>query len=838
MGAIRLVGWGIVIALAFVVPGRCQEPPREPQKGKVRVDFYGDPLPEGAIARLGTVRFRCAGAVHAVAFSGDGKLLAASSDGENMVVLRDRVTGRKLREIPVGGRGNPPTHLRFSSDGKRLYSSMGLWDVETGAVARDLPRLPAGARLVGYSPDGREVILLQQKEIVRWDVEKGREVGRYPNPETGYLNTAALVGERLLVPQFDGQAVILWDAAQKKQLWSVKTTREKNYPGLPRAFSADGKLFAVEAPPRVISVYESVTGKLVRRLETDVEKIYWSCSISPDARTVTASCWDGSLRLFDLESGRQRVKIPAIEGWCTTAFFAPDSKAFATGGPNNPHAVLLWETATGKRIDPFPRHTSPLSSVSFSPDGRMAATCSSLRGDPVVRLWDPQTGRLLRSLDASNAGGVSDVAFSPDGRTLASCDWSGEKKVRIWDVRTGRERHALAGHEGGCTRVAFSPDGKRLASGDAYYNRKGQQEGRLCIWDAEAGKLLREVRGTRGAIQQVAFTGDGRHVLAAANGIHVYDADTGQLVGEPFLAPTRIWSTAPSINGRLLATTDGFHPVRLWELASRREIPLAVPGGNGYGVTLSPDGHTLAVTTGSLQCKNVVLFHWPSGQTVGRVSIDGGVRFRAFFTPDGRRLAVLPDVESSALIWDVAGMVKRPLAAAARPAAADLRQWWASLRDDNPAEAYKAVWRFAAVPEHAVPFLAEVLRPSEAQGPGAATIARWINDLDSSEFRVREKASRELERAGVSAVDALRKARKGDVSLEQKRRIDQLLAALDGPIPGPEQLRAIRAVAALEQIGNPEARKVLGELAAGGAGARLTREARAALERLKRADPK
>jgi hypothetical protein len=110
-----------------------------------------------------------------------------------------------------------------------------------------------------------------------------------------------------------------------------------------------------------------------------------------------------------------------------------------------------------------------------------------------------------------------------------------------------------------------------------------------------------------------------------------------------------------------------------------------------------------------------------------------------------------------------------------------------------------------------------------------------INDLDSGTFEVREKASQELEQFGEAVVDALRKAKKGDVSVEQARRIEFLLAEFAGPVPGPEQLRATRAVAALEQIGSPEAEKVLARLAAGAEGARLTEEAKAALERLKRA---
>jgi WD40 repeat protein len=818
---------GVLAGLAPGAKTAEAEPP------KPREDRYGDPLPPGAIARLGTVRFRHPGAVHAVAFSEDGKLLAASSDDRCMVVIWDRATGRKLREIPVASRTLPPYHLRFSPDGKRLYGSLWYgpdrrllaWDVQTGADARDIPRLPAQARALGYSPDGREVILLvqQEKEIVRWDIEKGEELGRYPKPGD-YPGDVARVGERLLVPHFTGQSIVMSDVARKKQLWSVETTRDKNYTGPPMAFSADGKHFATEAPAGVIWVYDSLTGEKVRRLEGD-SKMYFTLNFSPDGRTIAGLGWGGLLRLWDLKSGRERTRIPAPQGSVAVVSFAPDSKSFATGGGGSGHAVLLWETATGKPIDPYPGHTCRISSVSFTPDGRTAATSSGLDGGPVAWLWDPQTGRPLRSLEATKSGNVPVVVYSPDGEKLATCDWSGERKVRIWDARTGRQLHALTGHEAGCTCVAFSPDGKRLASSDAYYNRQGQGEGRLCIWDVETGKRIHEIRGTRGAIQRVRFTRDGRHVLAGADGVHVYDAETGQPDGEPFHSKSRIWSLALSADGRLLATADGRGPVRLWELATRREIPLGLPDADGSYVDLTPDGRTLAASSSK---GGVILFHWPSGRTVARLPGGAGVETGAYFSPDARRLATASHSDSSAIIWDVAGLVDQPLPTVARPTEADLKRWWADLNDGSPDEAYQVFWRFVATPEQTLPFLADSLRPLKASQ--REFVDRLIDDLDSPQFQARDRAARELERLGEVVVPALRKAKKGKPPLEQSRRIDQLLDKL----AGAEQVRASRSVAVLEQIGSPEARKILAQLATGDAEARLTQEAKASLERLAR----
>jgi hypothetical protein len=118
----------------------------------------------------------------------------------------------------------------------------------------------------------------------------------------------------------------------------------------------------------------------------------------------------------------------------------------------------------------------------------------------------------------------------------------------------------------------------------------------------------------------------------------------------------------------------------------------------------------------------------------------------------------------------------------------------------------------------------------------AGRLAQLLADLESKRFAVRQKAARELEKLGAAAESALRQALAGNPSLETRRRLEKLVDQLDfAKTPG--QLRLLRAVEVLEDIGTVEARQMLAGLAKGAPHTRLTEEAKASLERLDRKQP-
>ena len=124
-----------------------------------------------------------------------------------------------------------------------------------------------------------------------------------------------------------------------------------------------------------------------------------------------------------------------------------------------------------------------VTSVAWSPDGRQVASAGS--GERTVKIWDPATGKELRTLRGSTGNTVHSGAWSPDGRRLAAA--TSDRTIRIWDVTTGDELRALVGHDGSVSSLAWSPDGRQLATAS---NDKA-----IRIWDAATGEETLAFRG-------------------------------------------------------------------------------------------------------------------------------------------------------------------------------------------------------------------------------------------------------------------------------------------------------------------------------------------------------
>ena len=257
--------------------------------------------------------------------------------------------------------------------------------------------------------------------------------------------------------------------------------------------------------------------------------------------------------------------------------------------------------------------------------------------------------------------------------------------------------------------------------------------------------------------------------------------------------------------------------------------PLAeLPTGRPLRHAFAPGGRQVAV----LGTDEIALWDLPSGKKVWSVPSDHGNVIRAgaiAFTPDGHRLITGHDC--TALVWDLTKARRGSDKSPAKLSVDELASRWDTLAGGDAVKAYRAEWELADRPAAAVALIRDRLKPAKAAE--LATVRSLLAKMDAEEFAEREEATKELQHLGYAAVPALRQALRGELSAEQKKRVQDVLATVAAPaILSGDSLREVRAIAVLERAATPEARKLLADLAGGNPEARLTREAKAALKRL------
>lgn len=136
--------------------------------------------------------------------------------------------------------------------------------------------------------------------------------------------------------------------------------------------------------------------------------------------------------------------------------FSPDGQNLASGSSDG--TVKLWDVNTGKALQTLSDHTDSVWSVAIAPDGQTLASGS---WDRTVKIWNLNTGEVQRTL-RGHSKQVHSIAFSPDGRTLASGDLGGT--IKLWSPRSGCQKGTLKGHSDS-VEISFPADGKTMISG-------------------------------------------------------------------------------------------------------------------------------------------------------------------------------------------------------------------------------------------------------------------------------------------------------------------------------------------------------------------------------------
>ncbi len=651
---------------------------RERDSQRPRLDALGDPLPEGALARIGTVRFQHPGGINDVALSPDGKTLA--THGARMIWVWDTATGKPKHSFPIS--------MRMAA-----YS--------------------AAENLLAFAPDGRRLFYIHDDgvsalNLADWQPEVITTVGA--NPLIANLNQithgihVAPDGLRIAVSLEDGARV--QQLASGNLAWNAPCDPPPPSPGpgppkdrllwrLPYSlalFSHNGKLVGVNASdtPDTLRMLDAISGEERQRIALGARLVRFV--FSPDDRLIAVTERDNAVRVYETATGRRlhswTVKLTdPNENYTSGVAFSPDGSVLAAGATDG--LVHLWALQTGRELAPLKGHRWHVTGLVFAPEGHWLF---STGWDGVIRRWNTTTWKEA-PVNSMAAGGT--CAMSPAGSVAA---WEEDRGVlHLDDVRTGKKLHTLPGNPAGYSKMAFSPDGSMLAAGG---NDLSMQ-----LWEVSGGKLLHQWSWAKGkdnphaSVDDIAFSADGKTLTTAdfrRGEIVLWEATSGTRLGR---APHEMaFGVVYGPDGKSVLSVGWDKTVRWWSLPDLRPLDTAsLPAGVGEGrfhaIARSPDGQHFAtldlggfitiwddVTHKSLhtfpaakgQCN---LAFSPDGQWLSTGGYEGDVgvwdvhigkrgfmlaghRARVYcvsFAADGRSLLTGSD-DNTCLLWDLHSM--------------------------------------------------------------------------------------------------------------------------------------------------------------------------------------
>jgi WD40 repeat protein len=431
----------------------------------------------------------------------------------------------------------------------------------------------------------------------------------------------------------------LWKPSRQKE--SRRMTVTSPYGLWSCAFSPDGQTVAGGAVDGPVSLWNAHTRQFITQLgQHGMINPVDGVVFSPDGLTLYQSLRHSfEIVAWDWAKGQERFRTNAGKLGLRFAL-SPDGTFVATTDgkdyrPAGPSELVLRDARNGRELARAPTQTNWLIRATFSPDGRLLATCG---GPGHVKVWSVPELREIVPLPHEGQSTVFAVAFAPDGERLATGTTDG--LLRIWEWKSQRPLATWLGHPGGCDAVQWSPDGQLLATGG--------RDQILRLWNPTDQRELAAFKGHAGRIPGLAFSPNGEFLISASEdkSLRVWDVAAVERTNSPrrWYASLYDPELALSADNRWLALAIASDKVQILSLSNL--APIAAVAGDRP--VFSPDNRWLVtVVSNRLQ-----LFSVPEGRLQGNFEGDVSRIGKVAFGPNGTHLA-MGTAEGNILIWEL-----------------------------------------------------------------------------------------------------------------------------------------------------------------------------------------
>jgi WD40 repeat protein len=397
------------------------------------------------------------------------------------------------------------------------------------------------------------------------------------------------------------------------------------------SFSPDGQTIASASGDGTIKLWNVETGEILHTLKGHQGAVL-DLSFSPDGQTIASASDDQTVKLWTVATGELIHSLEGHQDWIRSLSFSPDGQTIVSASDDQ--TLKLWAVKTGTLIQTLSGHQALVSSIRFSPDGQTIASASD---DRTVKLWDGKTGALIRTL-AGHQGEIWSIRFSRDGKTLAS--GSGDKTIKLWDVQTGGLIHTLVGHQDIVRVITFSPDGTTIASGSAGNTfTSGSLDTNIKLWDVKTGQVLYTLAGHQDGVVDLTFSPNGKMLASGSRDytIKLWSVPTGKEIDTLKGHLDWVSKVIFSPDGHRIVSGSSDNTVKIWQVETvENRNTLAAHQDEVWAINFSADGKTIA--SGSAD-QTIKLWNAATGSLMHTLTGHQDWVGRVNFSPDGQTIA-------------------------------------------------------------------------------------------------------------------------------------------------------------------------------------------------------
>jgi WD40 repeat protein len=594
-------------------------------------------------------------AINCLAFAPISTWLAGG-DADNAVTIWNTQSGALVRTCREEGtseseRKNGVLRVAWSPDGKVIAAASSggavrLWNAADGMLIKRVATSMETISLLQFSSDSQTLFAGNGKDAVRaWSTPSGEERALFNEENTPGVALAFSPDGKRIAFRADGGKIVVWDAVANKSIASIAPPRAVSA----LAFSPDGKTLIGVLALNLLAAWNE-KGEIFQAWETGQEMLsvaIASLALAPDGKAVVMANKTGTIKLWDMASGKLRARLPAFRLRATQVLGGKIKDSPIILGAYDDGSIFVWDGASGKLNKTLRNTGRTIACAALSRDGSTLAFAlgwqeyshtMETQGVPYqeIQLWDTNTWTLQRAIKLIGYQmGTSSLTFSPDGALLAGGTKAiGFDNVRLWDTKTGEEKSQLE-QQGRLhpDAIAFSPDGTLFASS----NDSGMG---LQLWEtATQTPLLDNRNGSSFNAAGVVFLSNDRVAATGNYGLRVFDAAAKKWLPNIEKVSEAVNALAVSPDASTLANATQGGEVKLWDVATwkfKGYLPEEKLGATD--IAFLPDGKKLVTDSaeGSLKV-------WDAGdghliatlQILPNIHMDGDSTEWITWTPRG-----------------------------------------------------------------------------------------------------------------------------------------------------------------------------------------------------------